>query len=229
MEKQSLKCPKCGYITLNILKMREIWCLACENRVPYGETLTGGGQGAAPIADNGLHAHKPQDPGSMGGPAAHGHALDAHETGPTRPRLPKTVFHSLARAFFVDLYIVVAARNAPAVLVRLDKSSVSASEKRMETDEDLEPVETEEGVFLEFTCNGDSGVRRYFQQRSIIDSKTFAPREHRWVCAYWEDGDPVIFEFPGRLYNYADEPAGKVGEFKISGKIMASSMFVSGR
>jgi len=249
LAENSFKCPKCGNLTLNVLEKREIWCLACENRISYKDEHAGGGQHAAPPADS-----KPEVPGSRAEPRGSCHGPEIPEAGSTRPhlpkaaaahgqeppqsiaarkydlhRMPKTVINSLIRAFFQDLHIVVTVRNSPTMLVRLEKRSVSADHKRVEPDEDLGPIEVEEGVFLEFVCHGDSRVRRHFQQRSIIDSKTFAPREYQWVCAYEEGSNMAIFEFPGRLYNYADEADDESKTFKISGKIMASSMFVTGR
>jgi len=92
----------------------------------------------------------------------------------------------------------------------------------MITDEDFGPFESEAGKYFTFECYGDSRVRRYFQQRSIIDSKTHAPREHTWVLAYGENGTQKAMSFHGRLYNYRDEKINSNKAFKITGKIRLS-------
>jgi len=87
------------------------------------------------------------------------------------------------------------------------------------TDEDFEPVEAEVGTFLGFLCHGDSGVRSFFRQRAIIDSKTYAPREHEWAFEYVGGDEQRTVVIRGRLYDYQSRQLNENKVVEMSGRI----------
>lgn len=115
--------------------------------------------------------------------------------------------------------MAVRARDGTALGAPLTRLEVSITNSDRGTDVDFGPIEVEAGEHFRFECHGDSRVRRHIQQRSIIDGATHAPREHMWEVVYEENGGHMSMRFPGRLYDYRDEPISANKAFKISGRI----------
>jgi len=133
----------------------------------------------------------------------------------------ETVDDALGMVWFKSPRMVIEAPGGPALRVALARTIVSMSSGGMGMDDDFEPVEKEAGAFLRFVCHGDSRVRRFFHQRSIIDGKTFAPREHTWVVVDGDGGKAGI-KFLGRLYDYRSRPINANKAIEISGRILVS-------
>lgn len=135
----------------------------------------------------------------------------------------ETVGDALAMAGLKSPRMVVDATDGPALLVPLARTRVSSSRGGVGMDDDFEPIEKEAGDFLRFVCHGDSRVRRFFRQRSIIDGKTFAPREHTWVVVEGDGGESGI-KFHGRLYDYGSRPINANKAIEITGRILISPL-----
>lgn len=133
--------------------------------------------------------------------------------------MPESVGGVLLRIIPQKPRMVVSTRDGATLDAPLTYIEVSIVNSDRDTDDDFEPIEVETGEYFRFECHGDSRVRRYFQQRSIIDGSTHAPREHIWAVAYDENGRRVTMQFAGRLYDYGDEPISASKKFKITGKI----------
>lgn len=131
---------------------------------------------------------------------------------------PVMIVHVISRG----THFVVTTPDGPVLHAKIGGRGMSMSAGGMTMDEDFERIEIEAGKFMWFECHGDSRVRRYFQQRGIIDAETLAPREHTWVVAYGKPEGQGLSEFRGRLYDYHEEPINANKAFKITGRIRIS-------
>lgn len=129
---------------------------------------------------------------------------------------------SLTMALFRDPRVVIETTDGGTLRVPLENVTVSMSHGGEGLDEDFEPVEREAGKFIEFECYGDPRVRRFFQQRAIIDGKTLAPREHTWTIEHGKEGAHEPITFAGRLYDRHTETINPLKAFRIRGRIRVS-------
>lgn len=115
--------------------------------------------------------------------------------------------------------MVIDGPGVAATRVPVDILGINGSNGGTTIDDDFERVENEVGVFLRFRCCGDSTVRRFLYSRSIIDSKTFAPREHEWAIEFDEGEGPGTLDFRGRLYNYDESTVNESKAIEMGGRI----------
>lgn len=103
--------------------------------------------------------------------------------------------------------------------VSVDIEEFTKSHEGTSMDEELEPIENEVGTFLMLYCHGDPAVRRFLYSRSIIDSRTFAPREFEWVIECGEGEEARTVAFLGRLYNYDERTVIEGKDIEMKGRI----------
>lgn len=123
-----------------------------------------------------------------------------------------------------DVMLLIMAKSTRLVVdgagpVPVEIRNIKWADEGTTMDEDFERIDNEVGMFVKFHCHGDPAVRRFLYSRSIIDSRTFAPKACEWKFEHGEGEEMGTVAFLGRLYNYDERTIGEGKAIEMSGRI----------